>query len=877
MANEEQYIPSYLHTPLDFKNDSVVRHCEKLACRAHGGKYIESLFESPMPACINPLSSLEALEWGDAAMKFEKKVETLSFKRGSGRKISIKKDYVPHTPFKAFFGYKSEPPVARVFSEDEPVGPAASALKAAGTLIAILESSNEDSSIVTDLFMHAWGRDLTSLRKYITPDATNTSRRDIVKLTRSTTHSLYGFQSEQPSGKLDLGVYRPATMREQVYMDYHRISLAVRFIGEWASKYNKAFVPLDGGNSRTIYFAPVLSEFPIVLNNRLRPRIPVELLSNNRKLASLATIVDNTFSYYTEEVSALRLASQLGLSRILGSDTELWANVSIRSLITTNRKDVVRPIMANIHPKDSADILKRANDKPATFMKSSVTATFNMTAHRALITTIAAYMVSEKSVKNAATLLSYADTKFLEMKAGTITTNDYLNGLVSSLPKNLFATSVNVLTAGSVSRSDAEGKMVNYLASICNLDKVLAYEDLKPNNFLTYSFLEANDMETLRRIVQAARNDYRTSSHMSSAIKFRPLATDDVRVVILDAVNEYMKKKTKYWIIHYRGRVMQASMSLSAKPEANKVDFLKKTSIVYNYLAMIYKIVDFEYKSDDTLSYTIDSKKYQRELLRSLGNHERKRSKKKTAKEFDMDLFISKNMILVDGIKVINSVFDQKFKVKVPYSSLWSTAKKKLLVTVNSAQKAIANRIANSEYTEEMDEEDDKVAMEEELGEMENKDFLNWIIDDYDNEVDQIVLNGEEIDYNEPVEESKEVKNDYSIDTDTSKVIVTATDLKVEANLESLESLLNIFGEETMSAFSTDIDMIQMIQTDLDPSITPSMICKATLLNVDQLRRYIYDGTYQDYVTQTNLIIEKVSKYMLATRVERKVTTADIL
>jgi hypothetical protein len=72
---ENTSLPSYLFEPRDFDKDSVLHFCEKLAFEAHGGLYMEGLFDATMPAALNPLTAKEVLEWGDCAVKFVKTVE----------------------------------------------------------------------------------------------------------------------------------------------------------------------------------------------------------------------------------------------------------------------------------------------------------------------------------------------------------------------------------------------------------------------------------------------------------------------------------------------------------------------------------------------------------------------------------------------------------------------------------------------------------------------------------------------------------------------------------------------------------------------------------------------------------------------------------
>lgn len=103
--------------------------------------------ESPVPACINPLTREEELEWDTAPMEVRRvKVARIPKRRGD-RIHTLSSRLAASSSAQEFTGYISDKPTTKLYKESEPVGAVAGAVKAAGELAAAAEKNGESDNI----------------------------------------------------------------------------------------------------------------------------------------------------------------------------------------------------------------------------------------------------------------------------------------------------------------------------------------------------------------------------------------------------------------------------------------------------------------------------------------------------------------------------------------------------------------------------------------------------------------------------------------------------------------------------------------------------------------------------------------------------------
>jgi len=684
--------PPYLYDKADFSTDNILMYLEKQACIAHGGKYIEALYEAALPAAINPLTKDEVLEWGDSSLQFIKTPQATKKYRSSGRCISKKSGYVEYTRQTPFFGYKSEPPTSRVFAEDEPHGPAASAIKAAGTLMSILEKNREQSDWVVQAMKNTWGVNLEPIKPFIMPDASNTSYRDLVKLTRTTTHSLYGFPAEQPSGILSLGVYRPGTLRDPVYMDYHTVCLTLRFMGEWACAYNPRMRNASMTESISMPFAPVLSEFPHIYSTKLTPVMADTLFVTKAPLLMLQRHAERSLKFYETEIASLKLTDYTIKSRLKIVGSEQWSNMSLNLMRSPKDQAVIRPTYRTLVEKTSGDMIVLNVPKQNTVIGNVADATYNMSARKAIVYVLSAYIHTRTKNAGEHSLVTFANTRLLNYQDRA--REEFVNSFANALPKNMFYAVQKVLTAGSESKVHAQEKIVEFVAKLSYLDRANHDNKLTSSNFFAMAIRHAINIKYYCELIDSAVQDEQAFTHSIKGIKFKSLPTDDIESIIHNGLNTYIVGKARFWEAHYRMRARQWSykLTLIGKVRSEHRERCVRRAIQYNYFAIVYKCAKFTYDLKLGLSYEIDAKKYQQSFVPSLLNYHKKRLNAHQFYNWNEEEFIKHLFIATDTIGVVNDRFDSACHPTIKFHDLWKLVKEKLKVTVNSAKKVLIKR-----------------------------------------------------------------------------------------------------------------------------------------------------------------------------------------
>jgi len=291
-------------TSINILTDSVCDIQAKLFYQATGGKTIVNAWEAPMPASLQVLTHDQAVEWGNESMTWRAaRIGTDSRRRGT-RKVSAMKNFAQRSTANPFHGYRSEPPKAKAFKFVDPIGPVATAIKAAGELAAVAEFKGEDDKPVWDLLKGSWGVKISELKKYVKPDLSGTSEKDIIKFVRSPSHMLYGFNNHAPAVTTTLGKFRPETMPDNYMFDWHSFSLALRYQGEYVARYQGGFPSVKAAGA----FAPAYAE-----GEAFRRTVTTENMVSGpavEQSVAIGKIVETTMKHYIGEMNSYGVRSK---------------------------------------------------------------------------------------------------------------------------------------------------------------------------------------------------------------------------------------------------------------------------------------------------------------------------------------------------------------------------------------------------------------------------------------------------------------------------------------------------------------------------------------------------------------------------------------
>ena len=240
----------------DIIEDSVSSIMDKLFYEATCGKTIDYAWDAPQPISVIPLTDEEAAEWGDQAMS----VNFVKTSKAPVRRGRIPASTIPGFDQRStagpFFGYKSDPPVARAFETLDPIGPVMRAIKAAGVLAALAEQNAESEEPIWDLLKGTFGIDITGYKDVVKPDLSAFSAKDHIKFIRSTNHMLFGFNPAAPATDPDTGKYRLKSMTNNILFDWHAMLITLRFIGENIARNHAGVIPIEA----SLKFAPAYAE-----------------------------------------------------------------------------------------------------------------------------------------------------------------------------------------------------------------------------------------------------------------------------------------------------------------------------------------------------------------------------------------------------------------------------------------------------------------------------------------------------------------------------------------------------------------------------------------------------------------------------------------
>lgn len=290
-------IPEYITEPISILDDSVLEIAEKLAFKAHEGKYVEGLWDASASTMVSKLPDqpdwqpLELeLHAGDLQNSYDPEVsEVPQFCRVSG--------------LNPFFGYMSEPPIAPAFREEKPIGIATPALQALATMVSLLQMDQQDQQIrpLIHFFCQMWGINPGELQniELLQPSLINRSQLDLIKSTRAKSHRLYGYENEQNYVSVRGGGYTHSSLNQRRYVDWHRINIVLRYIGTYLLASDPMAISGFRGTNFTIYYGLVGREFPLVTGS---PHLcQLANMSPAAPNINMSAALSHAIAYYSSE------------------------------------------------------------------------------------------------------------------------------------------------------------------------------------------------------------------------------------------------------------------------------------------------------------------------------------------------------------------------------------------------------------------------------------------------------------------------------------------------------------------------------------------------------------------------------------------------
>jgi hypothetical protein len=123
---------------------------------------------------------------------------------------------------------------------------------------------------------------------------------------------LYGFSSIAPAVVVSGGAYTSASIRDPYMIDYHRLYISLRWVGEYLNRYSRSFSNTDS----VIKFAPSFPEIDLLTPMKLAENIIIP--ENGIKYGRFSKAAESTYKYYEACIEAYGVSSytKMAASRV---------------------------------------------------------------------------------------------------------------------------------------------------------------------------------------------------------------------------------------------------------------------------------------------------------------------------------------------------------------------------------------------------------------------------------------------------------------------------------------------------------------------------------------------------------------------------------
>jgi len=830
---------------IDIMTDSVCDIQAKLFFKATDGKTMRNAWEAPMPASLQVLTNDQVKLWGKDAMKCTScKVAANPRRRGS-RRVSAMENYAQRSSAKPFHGYRSEPAKAKAFKFADPVGPVATAIKAAGELAAIAESKGESDAPIWGLLRGSWGVSIDAVKPYVKPDLSEASEKDIIKFIRSPSHMLYGFNNHAPSVTTSLGRYRPETMTQNFLFDWHSFSLALRFQGEYVTKYQGGF-PRVG---MSIAYGPAYAEGnPYVRTITTEHMEPSDFVG---KAPVINDIVNTTMKHYEGEMAqyGVRSSARLASSKAKVSD-QIDIDIAVINHMALSRST------ADLHlPRNMTRVIP---DGAGYDIKEISAGKFHRSLDNSAVRFGSHYIPTWRSVHclmweqffrtggdkaNEMRSIARLKDRYLAME---VSAQDTLKKrLVSCIPIDFGQTLFIILNMMSPSTNKAVIEFFDMLHEVSNTNYIAR------NKEWSRMYLEAvdccTDLNVILKFVNQGINRHCSYIHSSGKITIPMTPGLSTTQNFLIGITNFSRERIAYWSSHYASRIVDYRDTLRRIDKIGKRRGLEWTDIIMAYPKMNNMMHDMNSMSDETVikyhsgcrygviiyAYlekcyrnsivTVDDKfnvtvsikpgAYANMMESIARKYVNKRSNGRNTEISRAIDSICNQMRRLTRHTDINRLLDSKLDPSVKWENIYAAYKKRAEVTSNSVTRTLKARISNVKDAVNVIEKEIHEEMEVAVVSTINEMKTNY----YENNPYSILQDDSEDD-------------DYDSATDDeSNGVHGEEERKVEDFIEDDDTYETITGEaeantkDDMAAFSPKVDsakesaMFDDLDDDEDP------------------------------------------------------------
>jgi len=734
---------SKIDTTIDILSDSVVDIQAKLFYEATDGKVLVNGWETPMPAALQVLSSAQANEWGMEAMKTISSRVSIDSRRMGAKQVSYMARYAQRSSADPFHGYRSDPPKARAFRMVDPIGPVATAIKAAGELAAVVKHRGESDDKVWKILEGSWGVNVESLKDFVTPDTSESSEKDMIKFVRSPSHMLYGFNNHSPSCTIDLGKYAPRTMEANYLFDWHSFALALRFQGEYFHRYQGGF----RRPGRMVAYCPANEEGNIFTRTMVVEGMSEPVIKEKPSIINeIAKVTMAHYEGYMCDFGARTNARLRFLKTNISSEVDV--DIAVINRLAANKSRL------NMHLDKSFALIPSGREpydikeeKQSRFTRSVLAAARRFGAH---------YIPTWKSV-HAMVWEVYFSAKFAGYDAivsfirkssiydslGSSQKEQFKTTFVRRVPKEFGDTFYLVLDAMSPSREHAQTQFFDMIMHLSDNSYKIVDAD-KSTVYISAIFASTD----FKRVLKAVHSGFtRCSSFHHSAGKIvignKPGLT--ILENMAESLNRYMFDRRDYWAAHYESRVFDykytlAEISTENKASGRKLKWVQEIQpyfdvkavlpdlkncsdemlvkyhsgcrygmVTYAFLAKCYRSSSVSIDNKLNVTFRIRPANYIGMMKNVVRNYIRKRtdaSYNRKSLSLDIDAIFAKVQSM-SRIADVNNYLDDAINPMIKWRDLYSLYTTKAIATEKSISYVLKKRLHNDHEADvNIDEEE---------------------------------------------------------------------------------------------------------------------------------------------------------------------------
>jgi len=579
-------IPNYLDEPIDILADTVLEMSEKLAYKAHSGCYVEGLWDASLSTSVGVIR--EKVDWQPMQLNFH----TGDLKLSYDPEVSDVPQYCKHSGLHTFHGYVSEPPIAPAFKESTPVGLAAPALRAYGTMEALLEYEGRESEVpdLKDYFCKLWGADLSVLEntQFLKPSLSSRSDTDLVKSLRSKSHRLYGYENEQNYVSVTMGNYTQGSLSEKRYVDWHRLGIILRYIGVMLLTSDELGRAKLWDSNSSLQYGIVAREFPLVVNAPHAPSF--KNVPASKKIDFLNQALTVAMRYYSSHhvVSAVSHSLMLQQSKVRISPGTQLDSVSIAVLrrgLTTDNKMI--PVSFKRTEHQGYDILKpdgNAGNRSKRALLNDVKIYHQISVYRAIELFTMLKLHSHWNQRTSVTLRQIFDRLTRDFEKPLEFKMESARAIIAMYGRN---SGEDIWSLVQRFRRDITLAQEDFISFCVGMtDESVQLASLNMSQLWWDCICHRNSYPMLRKLYLSAWQKYVSNMNHPSVPKFPVDAPLREFSELADMTAHLWGKKRAYWVGHYKQRRDDWSRYLRTNPNAmDEIIQTKKAELIrYQWL-----------------------------------------------------------------------------------------------------------------------------------------------------------------------------------------------------------------------------------------------------------------------------------------------------